>query len=111
MGPRSGTERLTTKAATTSTTVPTRNESAAASTGPPTTWRSWLLMANCVGAAIPATSARGSSKSQVILFTLLFSLVCSRLLAGLVDVVEDGLYTVLADAGAVLDVAGALEVG
>jgi hypothetical protein len=24
--------------------VPTRNESAAARTGPPTTWRSWVLM-------------------------------------------------------------------
>src|SRR5215208_7085225 len=42
---------------------PTRNESAAASTGPPTTWRSWLLMANCVGAAIPAASATGSKRS------------------------------------------------
>src|SRR5215213_10954253 len=107
MEPSSGTERLTTAAAANRITVPTRNETAAATTGPPTTWRSWLLMANCVGAAIPATSATGSS-SQVIRFILLFSYVPS---AGLVDVVEDRLYPILAHAGAVLDVAGALQVG
>src|SRR5215208_1076537 len=71
MGPSSGTERRTTAVVANRLTVPTRNESAAASTGPPTTWRSWLLMANCVGAAIPAASATGSKSSQVILLTLL----------------------------------------
>src|SRR5215212_11973869 len=110
MGSSSGTERRTTAVVTNSTTVPTRNESAAASTGPPTTWRSWVLMANCVGAAIPAASATGSKSSQVILLTLLAPLVFMGS-ARLVDVVEDRLYAVLADPGAVLDIAGALEVG
>jgi Bacterial protein of unknown function (DUF899) len=41
MGPSSGTERRTTAVVANRITVPTRNESAAASTGPPTTWRSW----------------------------------------------------------------------
>jgi pimeloyl-ACP methyl ester carboxylesterase len=41
MGPSSGTERRTTAVVAKRITVPTRNESAAASTGPPTTWRSW----------------------------------------------------------------------
>src|SRR5918995_1296231 len=67
MGPSSGTERRTTAVVAKRITVPTRNESAAARTGPPTTWRSWLLMANCVGEAIPAASATGSKRSQVIL--------------------------------------------
>src|SRR5215212_10963618 len=71
IGPSSGTERRTTAVVANRITVPTRNERAAASTGPPTTWRSWLLMANCVGAAIPAASATGSRSSQVILLTLL----------------------------------------
>src|SRR5215212_3255878 len=106
MGPSSGTERRTTAVVANRITVPTRNESAAASTGPPTTCRSWLLMANCVGAAIPATRATGSSRSQVMRFIPLFSRS-----ARLVDVVEDRLYAVLPDAGAVLDVAGPLQVG
>src|SRR5918998_1447345 len=110
MGPSSGTERRTTAVVANRTTVPTRNESAAASTGPPTTWRSWLLMANCVGAAIPAARATGSNSSQVILFTLLAHLVFMGS-ARLVDVVEDRLYAVFPDPGAVLDVAGALEIG
>jgi hypothetical protein len=46
MGPSSGTERRTTAVVAKRITVPTRNESAAARIGPPTTWRSWLLMAN-----------------------------------------------------------------
>src|SRR5918911_303258 len=108
MEPRSGTERLTTAAATKRTSVPMRNESAAASAVPPTTSRNWLLMANCVGAAIPAASATGSSKSHVILFTLLSAFAAS---AGLVYIEEDRLQAVLADAGAVLDVAGTLKVG
>src|SRR5215213_4879586 len=69
MGPSSGTERRKTAVVAKRITVPTRNESAAASTGPPTTWRSWLLMANCVGAAIPAASATGSNSSQVMFLT------------------------------------------
>src|ERR671910_2410453 len=73
MGPSSGTERRTTAVVAKRITVPTRNESAAARTGPPTTWRSWLFMANCVGAAIPAASATGSNSSQVILLTPLAS--------------------------------------
>src|SRR5829696_637670 len=108
MGPSSGTERRTTAVVANRITVPTRNESAAASTGPPTTWRSWLLMANCVGAAIPATSAAGRSRSQIILFTLLSSCASST---GLVHVVEDRLYAVIANARTVLNVAGALQVG
>src|SRR5918993_2677459 len=90
MGPSSGTERRTRAVLAKRITVPTRNESAAARTGPPTTWRSWLLMANWVGAAIPAASAKGSNKSQVILLTLLVSSASTS--AGLVDVVEDRLY-------------------
>src|SRR5215210_975112 len=104
MGPSSGTERRTTAVVAKRTMVPTRKESAAASTGPPTTWRSWLLMANWVGAAIPAASAAGSSSSQVTFLTLPSS-------ARLVDVVEDRFYAILSDPRAVLDVAGALEVG
>jgi hypothetical protein len=46
MGPSSGTERRTTAVVAKRITVPTRNEIAAARIGPPTTWRSWLLMAN-----------------------------------------------------------------
>src|SRR5215218_5322700 len=99
MGLSAGTERLTTTAAASRITVPTGNESAAASTGPPTTCRSWLLMANCVGAAIPATRATGSSRSQVMPLVPLFSRSAS-----LVDVGEELLYAVLPDAGAVLDV-------
>src|SRR5215217_6751796 len=104
MGPSSGTERRTTAVVAKRITVPTRKESAAASTGPPTTWRSWLLMANCVGAAIPAASAAGSNSSQVTFLTLPGS-------AWLVDVVEDRFYALLPDPGAVLDVTRALEVG
>src|SRR5215212_6227580 len=104
MGPSSGTERRTTAVVAKRITVPTRKESAAASKGPPTTWRSWLLMANCVGAAIPAASAAGSNSSQVTFLTLPGS-------AWLVDVVEDRLYAILPDPGAILDVAGALQVG
>src|SRR5688500_7261959 len=109
MAPSSGTERRKIAAVAKRTIVPTRKERAAARTGPPTTWRSWLLMANWVGAAMPAASATGSSKSQVILLTLLASSALTS--AGLVDVVEDRLYALFSDAWAVLDVAGALEVG
>src|ERR671911_470845 len=54
------------------------------------------------------TSAAGRSRNQVILFTLLSSCAAST---GLVHVVEDRLYALIADAGAVLNVAGALQVG
>jgi hypothetical protein len=61
------------------------------------------LTPNYIETAVPATSATGSSTGYRVMRV--------NPLAGLVDVVEDGLQALVADAGAVLDVAGALEVG
>jgi hypothetical protein len=61
------------------------------------------LTPNYIETAVPAASATGSSTGYHVMRV--------NPLAGLVDVVEDGLQALVADAGAVLDVAGALEVG
>ena len=61
------------------------------------------LTPNYIETAVPAASATGSSTGYYVMRV--------NPLAGLVDVVEDRLQALVADAGAVLDVAGALEVG
>lgn len=68
MAGNSGTRRSTMRAATTSATVPTKNEIAAAITGPPTTVRSWALTANCVVSAAPAAMGKGNSSNQLMPF-------------------------------------------
>ena len=72
----------------------------AAATGPPTKCLRWLFTPNCAGRSAPAASASGNRKGA--------SLVT---LPRLVDVEEDRLQTLFSDPRAVLDVAGALEVG
>jgi hypothetical protein len=67
---------------------------------PPTKFLRWLFTPTCTGRSAPAASVSGNRKAAIPVT-----------LPRLVDVEEDRLQTLFPDPRAVLDVAGALEVG
>jgi hypothetical protein len=61
---RDGAPSRATSTATRSANVPTTNEIAAASTGPPTAPRISALTANCTGTAVPAAKASNTRRHE-----------------------------------------------